>query len=129
MAEEARPHIFSVGAPNFVPGLFISADLKLFPKPLLIWGPSSFMGKSRCAFWLAPGRNSSGRRLELFNNLQLFLLLLCALGAQRSSRPVYVEAMLLSPGVNKPSRRRKMSSEAKNLTQMCRGFSVVQGQK
>ena len=87
---EARPQISSAGRLYFVPGLFISADLKPFPKPLLILGPSSFMGKSKWAFWLAPGRHSPSRRrrFNLFYNLQLFLLLSRALGPWGPQRPL-----------------------------------------
>lgn len=89
---EAQPQISSAGRLYFVPGLFISADLKPFPKPLLILGPSSFMGKSKWAFWLAPGRHSPSRRrcFNLFYNLQLSPSLACSrtLGSSKTTAEV-----------------------------------------
>lgn len=115
-----------MGAPNFVSELFISADLKVFPKQLLIGGPSSFTGMSWCAFWLAQEGIllAEGAPISSITCSSLDFYVPWDLEVIKTS----IDAMPVSPGVNTHSIKRKTGSEAKTESAVL-GILLVWGQK
>lgn len=99
---------------------------QVFPKQLLIGGPSSFTGMSWCAFWLAQEGIllAEGTSISSITCSSLDFGVPWDLEVIKTS----IDAMPVSPGVNKHSRKRKTGSEAKTESAVL-GILLVWGQK